>query len=53
MRSVADKLGVREGSRSYFLDAPDDARVMIASDALVVSQTLRGEFDLIFAFVIN
>ena len=53
MRSVAEKLGVREGLRAYFLDAPDDARVTIASDALVVSQTLRGEFDLIFAFVIN
>lgn len=53
MRSVAEKLGVREGLRAYFLDAPDDARIIIASNGLVVSQTLRGEFDLIFAFVIN
>ena len=53
MCSVAEKLGVREGLRAYFLDAPNDVRVTIAFDTLVVSQSLRGEFDLIFAFVIN
>lgn len=53
MRSVSEKMEVREGLRAYFLDAPDDALATIASDSLVVSQTLRGEFDLIFAFVIT
>lgn len=53
MRSVSEKLEVREGLRTYFLDAPNDALTKIASDGLVVSQALRGKFDLIFAFVIT
>jgi hypothetical protein len=53
MRSVAEKLGAREGQRAYFLDAPEDARATIEYDGLVISQTLRGTFDVIFAFVID
>ena len=53
MRTVAQKMGVKEGSRSIFINAPDEARIDINLPGIDNQITLNGEFDYIHLFVIN
>lgn len=51
IRSVAAKMGVREGARCYFLDPPD--AVVLGCELPVIERPdrLSGGFDLIVAFL--
>ena len=49
-RTVAQKMGLREGMRAYFFNAPVSALEAIRFPELKVNQTLRGEFDYIHLF---
>ena len=49
-RTVAKKMGLKDGMRAYFLNAPVSALEAIRFPDLKSSQTLRGEFDYIHLF---
>ncbi len=49
-RTVAEKMGLRRGMRTFFLHAPSSAIDAINIPALDVSEVLRGEFDYIHLF---
>lgn len=51
MKTVAQKMGIKAGSRAYFCDAPADAIEALALPALAVSQRLTGRFDYLHLFV--
>ena len=44
MKTVAQKMGIKEGSRAYFINAPSDAVTSISLPALELAKTLSGEF---------
>ncbi len=50
MRSVAQKMGVREGTRAFVLNAPTSALRAIELPHLEISKTLTGKFDYIHLF---
>lgn len=50
-KSVAEKMGVRPGARSYFHDAPKAVVASMRLPTLEVDDVLRGEFEHIHAFV--
>ena len=52
-RSVAQKMGVREGSRAFFDNAPAPALRAIDLPKLDASHSLSGEFDYIHSFCIT
>ena len=47
---VSKKLGIREGTRAIFLNAPEAARGAIDPPSLDVASELAGEFDYIHLF---
>lgn len=49
-RTVAQKMGLKEGMRAYFLNAPASALDIIHLPELKISQSLRGEFDYLHLF---
>ena len=49
-RSVAQKMGVREGSRAFFANAPAEAMEAIGLPALEISENLDGDYDYIHVF---
>jgi hypothetical protein len=49
-RTVAAKLGIKEGARAIFVDAPDAALAAINPPELEVAPTLAGTFDYIHLF---
>jgi hypothetical protein len=49
-RSVAQKMGIREGVRAYFVNAPSSALAAIELPELEVSEELEGDFDYIHFF---
>lgn len=51
-KTVAQKMGLKEGMRSYFLNAPVSALEAIHLPDLKTSQTLRGRFDYLHLFTI-
>lgn len=51
MRTVSNKMGIREKSRSFFWNAPDDAIAAMQHPEITVVKTLTGEFDYIHLFV--
>lgn len=51
MKTVAQKMGIKEGSKTYFKDAPSDAVAAISLPKIELSETLTGEFDYIHLFV--
>ena len=53
MKTVAQKMGVREGSKAYFKNAPSDAVESISLPGIELAKTLTGEFDYIHLFVIT
>ena len=52
-RSVAQKMGVREGSRAFFDNAPPAAIAAMALPELDASPRLSGEFDYIHCFCVT
>ena len=48
--AVARKMGIREGTRAIFVNAPEAARATIAPPDLDVASELTGEFDYIHLF---
>jgi hypothetical protein len=52
-RSVAQKMGIREGMRAHFAHAPDAALRLMDLPSLNVSRTLRGDFDYLHLFVLT
>jgi hypothetical protein len=51
MRTVAKKMGIKEGSRCIFINAPAEAMVDINFPEIDTQTTLTGEFDYIHLFV--
>ncbi|HZJ05801.1 MAG TPA: hypothetical protein VFD59_10065 [Nocardioidaceae bacterium] len=52
-RSVAQKMGIKEGTRAFLASAPAVALEAIQLPELAVSQELDGEFDYIHLFSIT
>jgi len=52
-RSVAQKMGIKEGTRSFFANAPESALKAIELPSLEVSGTLRGTFGYIHLFEVS
>lgn len=51
MKTVAQKMGVKENSSSHFVNAPNDALADIQFPEIKISKTLEGELDYIHLFV--
>lgn len=51
MKSVSQKMGIKENSRALFIEAPDDALNGMQLPGLEVEEKLTGEFDYIHLFV--
>lgn len=49
-RTVAIKMGIKEGSRAYFANADDEAIAAMNLPDLRILKTLSGEFDYIHLF---
>jgi hypothetical protein len=52
-RSVSQKMGVKEGTRAHFVNAPEIALTAIGLPSLNVSANLTGNFDYIHFFVMT
>lgn len=52
-RTVAEKMGVREGTRSYFANAPATAIAAMDLPKLNIRDTLLGEFGYLHLFVVT
>jgi hypothetical protein len=52
-RSVAEKMGLKAGARTLFVNAPESALASIEPPNLDVSTTIDGEFGYIHLFVIS
>lgn len=48
--TVSDKMGIKEGGRAIFVDAPETALEAIDPPSLDVASELAGEFDYIHLF---
>lgn len=53
MKTVSEKMGIKENSSAFYINAPDDAIDGMKLPELAVSKTLSGEFDYIHLFVKN
>ncbi|MBC7851424.1 MAG: hypothetical protein H7Y31_16900 [Chitinophagaceae bacterium] len=51
MKSVAEKMGIKESMISFIVDAPPDALDRIQLPAIKRKRSLTGEFDYIHLFV--
>jgi len=51
MKTVAQKMGIKEGSKAYFKDPPSDAVAAISLPKIELAETLTGEFDYLHLFV--
>ena len=49
-RTVSKKVGIKEGTRAIFVNAPEAARRAIDPSSLNVASELTGEFDYIHLF---
>jgi hypothetical protein len=50
---VSQKMGIKAGTRAFFMNAPETARKAIELPELQVSEKLDGEFDYIHLFLIS
>ncbi len=50
-KTVADKMGLAEGARAFFADAPEEAMDAIQFPKLAIATRLNGMFDHIHLFV--
>ncbi|MBS3908747.1 MAG: hypothetical protein KGZ93_03880 [Actinobacteria bacterium] len=53
MRDVSQKMGIREGMRAFFGNAPQSALDAINLPTLNIASQLRGQFDYIHVFTIT
>lgn len=53
MKSVAQKMGIKESSRSLFINAPTDIVEEMKLPKIDIVQKISGEFDYIHLFVKN
>lgn len=53
MRDVSQKMGIREGMRAFFVNAPQSALDAINLPTLNLASQLRGQFDYIHIFTIT
>ncbi len=53
MKTVSQKMGIKENSRAFFINAPDEAIDGIKLPEIDVLKTMSGEFDYIRLFVKN
>lgn len=51
MRTVAQKMGIKENARTFFVNAPDEAIEALNLPDVQITKTLKGEFDYIHLFV--
>ena len=51
MKTVAQKMGIKDGSRVCFISAPSDVFTLINLPDIDLIETLIGEFDYIHLFV--
>lgn len=51
MKTVAQKMGIKENSKTFFMNAPKDAIESIVLPDIILTKTLTGEFDYIHLFV--
>jgi len=51
MKTVAHKMGIKEGLNGYFKDPPSDAVAAISLPKIELAYTLTGEFDYLHLFV--
>ncbi|MDV2482214.1 hypothetical protein F8E02_09425 [Methanoculleus sp. Wushi-C6] len=49
--SVSEKMGVKEGTRAFFMDAPPEAVAAMNLPSLNIADDLEGTFDYIHYFV--
>lgn len=52
-KTVVDKMGLKDGQRAIFVNAPPDAIDAITLPKLVIAEKLNGMFDYIRVFVIT
>ncbi|WDF48374.1 hypothetical protein PQ459_07810 [Chryseobacterium sp. KACC 21268] len=53
MKTVAQKMGIKEDVRSYFANAPEDVILSIELPNIELKEKLSGEFGYIHLFVIK
>ncbi len=53
MRTVAEKMGLKAGSRAYFIGAPADVHAAMKLPELDVPASLDGRFDHVHLFVLT
>lgn len=51
MKTVAQKMGIKQGARTYFAKAPKDAIQSMELPNIELKERLTGEFDYIHLFV--
>lgn len=51
MKTIAQKMGVKENAKTYFINAPKEAIEAINLSGVQLSKSLKGEFDYIHLFV--
>ena len=51
MKTVAQKMGIKENSKTFFMNAPKEAIESIVLPDIILTKTLTGEFDYIHLFV--
>ena len=51
-RTISEKMGIKENSRTYFQNVPVDFNKTIQSPDLNISMNLDGKFDYIHTFVV-
>jgi hypothetical protein len=52
-RTVAQKMGIKDGSRAILVNAPESARQAIDAPALDLATELAGNFDYIHLFTVT
>ncbi|MFY0482276.1 hypothetical protein ACI6PS_06675 [Flavobacterium sp. PLA-1-15] len=52
-KSVAEKLGIKEGMSAFFVNAPEDFAVVAGLPAVALKAKLVGELDYIHLFVVT
>lgn len=53
MRAVSQKMGLKEGMRAFFMNAPQSALEAINLPSLNIASELRGQFDYLHLFTIT
>lgn len=51
MKTVAQKMGIKEHSKAYFVNAPKEAVKSLELPSIELTDELKGEFDYIHLFV--